>query len=202
VSFDKITTRIQHICSWKLESNSKNNILTSDWCDPITSIDPIDISKKICARIYNGIDTSELDAMSAELCAAMSTNHPDYSKLASTDVIRLGNENKDAIGVISPLYDKSIAEFILQWSSILDTMIIYDRDYDIDFFGFKTLQRSYLFKANGNVIERPQHMWMRVAVCLHAPHNESWYSNTIDAEDERLIKRFELIKETYDSLSF
>ena len=216
VSFDKITTRIQHICSWKLESNSKNNILTSDWCDPITSIDPIDISKKICARIYNGIDTSELDAMSAELCAAMSTNHPDYSKLASritisnhqkitpnclTDVIRLGNENKDAIGVISPLYDKSIAEFILQWSSILDAMIIYDRDYDIDFFGFKTLQRSYLFKANGNVIERPQHMWMRVAVCLHAPHNESWYSNTIDAEDERLIERFELIKETYDSLS-
>jgi ribonucleoside-diphosphate reductase alpha subunit len=224
VSFDKITARLREICSWKLDCYSKNNILTSEWSKPIVSIDPIEISKKICSRIYHGIKTTELDAMAAELCASMSTIHPDYGKLASrivvsnnqkitpsrlSDVIKLGNTNTDALGNKSPLHHKGIGEFITRWSSVLDSMINYDRDYDIDFFGFKTLHRSYLFKVDGNVIERPQHLWMRVAVCLHAPYDEEWYKShyneDTDSTEETSLSNMEpyfgRIQETYDALS-
>jgi ribonucleoside-diphosphate reductase alpha subunit len=176
--------------------------------------------------------------MTAELCASMSTNNPDYGKLASRitisnnqkitpdnilDVVKLGNNNKDILGNITPLYDSKIGSFMMRWNNVLDNMIVYDRDYDIDFFGFKTLQRSYLFKSNGSIIERPQHMWLRVAVCLHAPYESSWYCNlygessepvssepvssepvskdTDTVIDERMEIVFYKIKETYDALS-
>ena len=196
VSFDKITARLSSICSWQLDFKSMPNMFSIDWCAPIKSVDPISISKKICARIYHGIPTSELDAMSAELCAAMAINNPDYGKLASrivvsnnqkvtpdnlTDVIKLSEENTDANGNKSPLYHPDVAAFITKWADILDDMICYDRDYDIDFFGFKTLSRSYLLKSNGSIIERPQHLWMRVAVFLHAPYSQKIY---IDAGDQ------------------
>ena len=201
---------------------STNNDLSTDWAKPIMTIDPIDISKKICARIYNGIRTEELDAMSAELCAAMATNNPDYGKLASrivvsnnqkltsddlSCVVELGNANVDATGNTSSIYHEGISEFIKKWSPMLQTFICYDRDFDIDFFGFKTLQRSYLLKSNNKIIERPQHMWMRVAVSLHAPYEEKWYNDYLDSEDsnpdieERMQDVFRLIRETYDGLS-
>ena len=241
VSFDKITARLSSICSWQLDFKSTPNMFSIDWCAPIKSVDPISISKKICARIYHGIPTSELDAMSAELCAAMAINNPDYGKLASRivvsnnqkvtpdnlfGVIKLSEENTDANGNKSPLYHPDVAAFITKWADILDDMICYDRDYDIDFFGFKTLSRSYLLKSNGSIIERPQHLWMRVAVFLHAPYSQKIY---IDAGDQEsgdqdsgdqdsggqesgdqnthefirmmLQPYFDKIKETYDALS-
>jgi len=207
VSFDKITKRLHEICSWRLNCHSSNNTLTTGWAEPIVTIDPIEISKKICARIYHGIRTSELDAMAAELCAAMSVVHPDYGKLASritvnnnqkitpsslAEVVQLGMNNKDAVGVVTSIYHRRLGEFMILYSTELESMINYERDYDIDFFGFKTLQRSYLLKANGIIIERPQHMWMRVAVCLHAPYDNDYESfmssrsNDIAAPIQRL----------------
>ena len=220
VSFDKITNRLREVCSWRLDCHSADNPLTIRWCEPITTIDPIEISKKICARIHHNIKTSELDAMAAELCAAMSVIHPDYGKLASritvsnnqkitpnrmVDVIKLGNANKDAIGDESPIYHTRLSAFVIKWADVIEQMIRYDRDYDIDFFGFKTLQRSYLLKTDDQIIERPQHLWMRVAVCLHAPYDEEWYdADAYDADYgpfEDLKSSFGLIRETYDALS-
>lgn len=208
VSFDKITERVRAIANMIIiNCSGSRQWLTPHWGQPITTIDPITISQKICARVHHKIKTSELDALSSELCASMGYLHPDYERLAARicinnhhkitpnsirDVVRECNNNVDRSGNKSPLFAKHIADFIIENAEILDDMIQYDRDYDIDFFGFKTLVRSYLFKSNGRVIERPQHLWMRVAVCIHLPRE---FGN-ID-----LANIFDMIQETYYCMS-
>ncbi|KAG1334762.1 putative Ribonucleoside-diphosphate reductase large subunit [Cocos nucifera] len=117
VHFDKITARLK-----KLSYG-----LSQEHCDPVL------VAQKVCAGVYKGVTTSQLDELAAETAAAMTTNHPDYASNAAR----------------------------------LDSEIIYDRDFDYDYFGFKTLERSYLLKVFGKVVERPQHMLMRVAVGIH-----------------------------------
>nr|XP_027078930.1 ribonucleoside-diphosphate reductase large subunit isoform X2 [Coffea arabica] len=167
VHFDKITARLK-----KLSYG-----LSSDHCDPVL------VSQKVCAGVYKGVTTSQLDELAAETAAAMTANHPDYASLAARIAVSNLHKNtkksfsetvKDMYGHVSersglkaPLIADDVYEIIMKNAARLDSEIIYDRDFDYDYFGFKTLERSYLLKVQGKVVERPQHMLMRVAVGIH-----------------------------------
>ncbi len=167
VSFDKITARIKRLC-YGLETDY---------------VDYIEISKKVIQGLYDGVTTTELDNLAAETAATMATDHPDYALLAARIAISNLHKNtkKSFTQTIKALYkyiDPKTGEkagligedtynIILNHKDELDSAIIYDRDYNFDYFGFKTLERSYLLRMDGNVVERPQHMLMRVAVGIH-----------------------------------
>ncbi|KAD1742258.1 hypothetical protein E3N88_42365 [Mikania micrantha] len=134
-------------------------------------------------EIRSGVTTSQLDELAAETAAAMTANHPDYASLAARIVVSNLHKNtkksfsetikdmyfhiSERSGKKSPLVADDVYEIIMKHAAKLDSEIIYDRDFDYDYFGFKTLERSYLLKINGKVVERPQHMLMRVAVGIH-----------------------------------
>ncbi|MBK8955586.1 MAG: ribonucleoside-diphosphate reductase subunit alpha [Saprospiraceae bacterium] len=176
VSFDKITARVKKLCYG---------------LDP-QFVDPIEISRKVILGLFNGVSTSDLDNLAAETAATLATIHPDYAILAAR--IAVSNLHKNTkksfsetmellYNYIDPVTQKKaglisdeIIEVIRQNSDRLDSAIIYDRDYDFDYFGFKTLERSYLLKAEQKVVERPQHLLMRTAVGIH--------SNDLDAAIE------------------
>jgi ribonucleoside-diphosphate reductase alpha chain len=167
VKFDKITARIQKLC-YSLEPSHVN---------------PIAVAMKVIEGIYPGVSTQELDNLAAEIAASLTTTHPDYALLASR--IAVSNLHKSTeksfsktmkalyeyvdpkTGKQAPLIATDVAEIIQANAQILDSTIIYDRDFGFDYFGFKTLERSYLLKLYGKVVERPQHMIMRVAVGIH-----------------------------------
>ncbi|KAK4478441.1 hypothetical protein RD792_013916 [Penstemon davidsonii] len=145
--------------------------------------DSVLVAKKVCEGVYQGITTNKLDALAAETAAAMTTEHPDYASLAGRIAVSNLHENtknsfsetirdmyyhvNERSGLKSPLIADDVYEIIMKNSARLDSEIIYDRDFDYDFFGFKTLEKSYLLKVQGKVVERPQHMLMRVAVGIH-----------------------------------
>ena len=167
VSFDKITARIKKLC-YGLDPNH---------------LDSIEIAKKVIQGLYDGVATTELDNLAAETAASMAAYHPDYAILAARIAISNlhKNTNKSFSATMEGLYkyvdpktnDKAglIAEdtmkIIRKNKDRLNSAIIYDRDYDFDYFGFKTLERSYLLRMDGSVVERPQHMLMRAAVGIH-----------------------------------
>lgn len=167
VKFDKITTRIEKLC-YGLHRDYVNSI---------------DIAKKVISGIYDGVTTIELDNLAAETAASMATNHPDYAILAARIAVSnlhkvtsasFSNTMKRLYTYVDPktgenasLIAKDVYKVIKEHAALLDDTIVYERDYSYDYFGFKTLERSYLLKVNGKVIERPQHMLMRVAVGLH-----------------------------------
>ncbi|KAJ6916764.1 ribonucleoside-diphosphate reductase large subunit isoform X1 [Populus alba x Populus x berolinensis] len=167
VHFDKITARLK-----KLSYG-----LSTDHCDPVL------VSQKVCAGVYKGVTTSQLDELAAETAAAMTANHPDYASLAARIVVSnlhknthksfsetikiMYNHFNEKSGLKAPLIADDVYEIIMKNAARLDSEIIYDRDFDYDYFGFKTLERSYLLKVQGKVVERPQHMLMRVAVGIH-----------------------------------
>jgi ribonucleotide reductase alpha subunit len=153
--------------------------------------------------LYDTIETTKIDELAAEQCAALSTKHLDYGTLASRIVISNHQKNtnpkfsavtnslfqfKNLSKKHKPLLGEEYVDFVNLHADALDNMISHERDYLIDFFGFKTLERAYLFKINNITVERIQHMWMRVAVGIHGiTHLEG--------------PVLELIKETYDLLS-
>ena len=160
---------------------------------------------KVIDQLYDTIPTAKIDELAAEQCAAMSTNHIDYATLASRIIVSNHQKNtdplfsnvmktlydfKDSKGIHKPLVSNELWEFTSHYSQQLNDMINHERDYLIDYFGFKTLERAYLFKANNILLERPQHMWMRVAVGIHGVL-------ACDNPDEQLC----LVKETYDLMS-
>ncbi|KAF2293142.1 hypothetical protein GH714_037900 [Hevea brasiliensis] len=167
VHFDKITARLK-----KLSYG-----LSIEHCDPVL------VSQKVCAGVYKGVTTSQLDELAAETAAAMTANHPDYASLAARIVISnlhkntkksfsetikiMYNHFNERSGLKAPLIADDVYEIIMKNAACLDSEIIYDRDFNYDYFGFKTLERSYLLKVQGKVVERPQHMLMRVAVGIH-----------------------------------
>jgi ribonucleoside-diphosphate reductase alpha chain len=173
VKFDKITARIQKL---------------SYGLDP-THVDPIQVAKKVIDGVYDGVTTSELDNLAAETAASLTVRHPDYAQLASR--IAVSNLHKNTIKSFSKTVEElynyidpktnlrasliadDVYEIVMNNAHILDSSIIYDRDFGYDYFGFKTLERSYLLKMNGKVAERPQHMIMRVAVGIHKSDIES-----------------------------
>lgn len=167
VKFDKITARIQKL-SYGLDTRH---------------VDPILVAKKVIDGVYDGVTTSELDNLAAETAASLTVKHPDYALLASR--IAVSNLHKNTIksfsktmemlynyvdpktGQRASLIAEDVYEIIRENAQLLDSTIIYDRDFGYDYFGFKTLERSYLLKINGKVAERPQHMLMRVSVGIH-----------------------------------
>ncbi len=167
VKFDKVTARIQKLCYG---------------LDPI-HVTPINVAMKVIEGIYGGVTTSELDNLAAETAASLTTKHPDYALLASRIAVSNLHKNTNKsfsktmealynyidpkTGKKAPLIADDVHEIIQKNAQELDSTIIYDRDFGYDYFGFKTLERSYLLKLNGQVAERPQHMVMRVAVGIH-----------------------------------
>ena len=157
---------------------------------------------KVIDQLYDKIETTKIDELAAEQCASLSTQHPDYGTLASRIVISNHQKNtdssfsnvmrslyqfKDFHGKHSPMIAKNIWNYVEKNSLELDELIQHNRDYLIDYFGFKTLERAYLFRLNKKIVERIQHMWLRVSVGIHAN-----ISNP---------KSIDLIKETYDMMS-
>jgi ribonucleoside-diphosphate reductase alpha chain len=173
VKFDKITARIQKL-SYGLEP---------------AHVDPILVAKKVIDGVYDGVTTSELDNLAAETAAGLTSRHPDYAQLASR--IAVSNLHKNTIksfsktidalynyidpknGLNASLIADDVHQIVMDNAHTLDSSIIYDRDFGYDYFGFKTLERSYLLKMNNRVAERPQHMIMRVAVGIHKHDIES-----------------------------
>ena len=163
VSFDKVLRRLQHL------SNELN-------------VDIYEISQKVCGRIFNGVKTSELDELAAQLCSSMMIENPDYGALAAriiisnhhkntspsfSETIQIMYDNKDIEGNPSPLVNDKLYEVVMNNKEKLNSYIDHNRDYTLDYFGFKTLERAYLTKVNGRIVERPQYMWMRVALGIH-----------------------------------
>ncbi|MGI4887294.1 MAG: ribonucleoside-diphosphate reductase subunit alpha [Janthinobacterium lividum] len=167
VKFDKVTARIEKLCYG----------LHMDF------VSPIEVAKKVIDGIYDGVTTVELDNLAAETAASLTTRHPDYAILAariavsnlhkvtsksfSSTMKRLYTYEDPKNGDNASLLAKDVWEVIHKHAHTLDSAIIYDRDYNYDFFGFKTLERSYLLRLDGKVVERPQHMLMRVSVGIH-----------------------------------
>ncbi|RZK08812.1 MAG: ribonucleoside-diphosphate reductase subunit alpha, partial [Flavobacterium sp.] len=166
VMFDKITERIKKLCY------GLNHL-----------VDPVKVAMRVIEGLYDGVSTSELDNLAAETAAAMTITHPDYAQLAAriaisnlhsntkksfsetmTDMYQYVNPRTNKL---SPLLSDEVYESIIANAEFLDSHVIYTRDFNYDYFGFKTLERSYLLKINGKIVERPQHMLMRVAVGIH-----------------------------------
>ena len=172
VQFDKITARVKKLC-YGLHQN----------------VDPVSVAMRVIEGVYDGVTTSELDNLAAEVAATNAVNHPDYAQLASriavsnlhkttkksfTEVMRDLHTYKDPVtGENASLVADDVMEIIEANSEELDSAIIYDRDFSYDYFGFKTLERSCLLKLDGEVAERPQQMLMRVSVGIHKDDIES-----------------------------
>ncbi len=184
IKFDKVTARIEKL-SYSLS--------------PLVNV--IEVAKKTIEGIYEGVPTTELDNLAAETAASLTIKHPDYAILASriavsnlhknTDKLfsvtmrKLYNYVDEASGKKLPLIADDVMQIINEHAELLDSTIIYDRDFAFDYFGFKTLEKSYLLRIGGKVAERPQHMYMRVAVGIH--------KNDIDS----VIKTYNLMSERW-----
>ena len=180
VSFDKILNRIKKIGQ---EAHMKLNYTT--------------LVMKVIDQLYDGISTTKIDELSAEQCASMASIHPDYNVLAGSIIISNHHSNtsssfvevmtqlynfQDKHGKQSPLISEETFHHITDNAETFDAMCCYNRDYLIDYFGFKTLERAYLMKINNKIVERIQHMWLRVSIGIHGDNMDR-------------------IKETYDLMS-
>lgn len=168
VHFDKITSRIRKLC-YNLDREF---------------VDAVAVSQKVCLGVYRGVTTSELDELAAETSAGMSAIHPDYGLLAAriavsnlhkntkkifTDVMTdLYSYKQPKTGQAAPLLSEEVYNFIIRNKDRLNSAIVYDRDFTYDYFGFKTIERSYLLKLDGRLAERPQHMLLRVSCGIHS----------------------------------
>ena len=180
VSFDKILQRIK-------KAGSKVGI----------QINYTALAMKVIDQLYDNITTTQIDELTADQCASLSSTHPDYNVLAGRIIISNHQKNtsdsfsnvmeqlflfKDKHGKESPLVSNELYQIVKDNSDVLDSFCLYSRDYLIDYFGFKTLERAYLMKTNKTIVERPQHMWLRVAIGIHGDN-------------------IERVKETYDFMS-
>lgn len=172
VSFDKVLRRIQNLCDGP-EFNGQ----------VLRFVEPIEVAKKVIDGIYDGVTTEELDVLAAETAASFSTLHPEYAQLAARiSISNLHKKTSDSFsqtiqalyeyvhpktGKSAPLIADDVYQVVMDNAAQLDGAMDYNRDYLFDYFGFKTLERSYLLKLYGKVAERPQHMLMRVAVGIH-----------------------------------
>uniref|UniRef100_A0A6C0KN18 ribonucleoside-diphosphate reductase n=1 Tax=viral metagenome TaxID=1070528 RepID=A0A6C0KN18_9ZZZZ len=185
IEFDKILNRIKKIgIEAEIQINYQQLVM------------------KVIDQLYDKIPTTKIDELAAEQCASMSTLNPDYATLAGRIIISNHQKNTDPIfynvmkelyefndvhGLNYPLVNEDLWNFLKFYKEDINSMIVNDRDYLIDYFGFKTLERAYLFKKENKILERPQHMWMRVAIGIHGKYINSDSLN--------------LVKETYDLMS-
>ena len=181
ISFDKILKRIKSTS----KEHKLNNIIYAQ------------LAMKVIDQIYDNIKTSLIDELTAEQCAAMISIHPNYTKLASAIIISNLHKNtsESFVKTIKQLYDfkdvnnkeyklihHDIMQIIEENAEYFESIIDYSRDYLLDYFGFKTLERAYLMRCNDVIVERPQHLWLRVSICIHGSNLEK-------------------VKETYDLMS-
>ena len=163
VSFDKVLKRVKTL--------SKN-----------LHVNPTRITQEICSQIYPNVPTYQLDELGAQICASLATEHPDYGILAAritisnhhkntspsfSEVMTKLYENKDKNGKSAPLVSDEVYKIVVDNAPKLNNVVKYNRDYNFDYFGFKTLERAYLMKINGKIQERPQHMILRVSIGIH-----------------------------------
>tara|TARA_B100000780_G_C21124849_1_gene456104 strand:- start:910 stop:4179 length:3270 start_codon:yes stop_codon:yes gene_type:complete len=163
VSFDKIKNRIKILCNG-------------------LSVDPIIISQKVISRIYDGVKTSDLDELAAQICASLATTNMDYGILASRIIISNSHKNtspsfSEVIGILynnidihggkSPLISTLVYNIAMKNKKKLNNVIKYDRDFGFDYFAYKTLERAYLLRVDGQIVERIQHLFMRVSLGIH-----------------------------------
>ena len=168
VSFDKISNRLKSLCT---DPNLEN-----------LEVDTTLVAQKVCAEIYDGVSTKELDILSSEIAISLYSNNINYKKLAGRIIISNHHKNtsnkfsnvisnlynyKDINTNSIPLINKYLYDLVLENKDLIDKKIDYNRDYLFDFFGFKTLEKSYLLKINGKIVERPQHLLMRTALAIH-----------------------------------
>ena len=164
VKFDKITSRIEKLLNG------------------IENIDATLITQKICTRIYPGITTTELDNLASQVCMSMITDHPNFGILGARlavsnhqkntdenflEVVKKLRNNKDVHNTLSPLVSEELENIAEKYEDEISKLIKMERDYLLDYFAFKTLEKSYLLKINKKVVERPQHLFMRVAIGIH-----------------------------------
>jgi len=186
VSFDKILLRVKRLGS------------DAELGPPLTGVNYSQLVMKVIDQLYDNMPTRVIDELTAEQCASLSTKHLDYATLANRIIV--SNHHKNTINCFScvvdllynnvdaktgfpkPLVSDAFWRLIQNNKEYLDALVQYDRDYLFDYFGFKTLEKAYLLKVKGRVVERPQHMWLRVAVAIHGAN-------------------LELVKETYDYMS-
>ncbi|SHG90944.1 ribonucleoside-diphosphate reductase subunit alpha [Winogradskyella jejuensis] len=184
IMFDKITARVRKLCYGLNEL-----------------VDPLKVAMRVIEGLYDGVTTSELDNLAAEIAATMTTAHPDYARLAARiSVSNLHKNTKKTFSEVmedlytyvnprtskkAPLLSDEVYNVIMENKDRLDSTIIYNRDFGYDYFGFKTLERSYLLKLNGKIAERPQHMLMRVSIGIHL--------NDLDAA----VETYELMSKKY-----
>ncbi|KAI3631095.1 hypothetical protein MIR68_010585 [Amoeboaphelidium protococcarum] len=173
VLFDKITSRISKLC-YGLNTNF---------------VEPVEVTQKVINGVYSGVTTVELDNLAAETAACLTVKHPDYAILAARIAVsNLHKETKKMFSQVvedlftyinpkngkpAPMISEETYAIIMENAERLNSAIIYDRDFNYNFFGFKTLERSYLLRINGKVAERPQHMLMRVSIGIHGRDIES-----------------------------
>jgi ribonucleoside-diphosphate reductase alpha chain len=184
LSFDKILNRVIVLGE---DCNSENEL----------NINYTSLVRKIIDRLYDGIPTGKIDELTAQQCASLITTHPDYNKLASRILVSNHHKNtdenylnivsklynfKDIHGKNSPLVSKELFDLVVKNKDEIQSFFDFDRDYLVDYFGFKTLERAYLQRMGTNIVERPQHMWMRVSLAIHK---------------DDLVK----VKQTYDLMS-
>lgn len=180
VSFDKILTRIRRLGN---EANLRINYTT--------------LAMKVIDQLYDKIATTKIDELCADQCASLASTHPDYNTLAGRIVVSNHHRNtsasfsavmrqlydfRDSQGQNCPMISEELYQIVCEHGADLDAICNYDRDYLIDFFGFKTLERSYLMKIHRATVERPQHMWLRVSIGIHG-------------------RNFDLVRETYNYMS-
>jgi ribonucleoside-diphosphate reductase alpha subunit len=180
VSFDKISARVRNL--------AREHYLKINYTSLVI---------KVIDQLHDGISTSKIDELTAEQAASLSTNHPDYGGLASalvvsnlhkkTDVSFSKTMNqlyafKDSLSNSVPLLSSAFIQVVNEFGAYFDSIIDSNRDFLIDYFGFKTLERAYLMHINKKIVERPQYMWLRVAICFH-------------------MNDLEKVKETYDLMS-
>ena len=198
IAFDKIVNRLKNLGQDKILNNIDNNACYID-------VNYQQLTMKVIDQLYDKIPTSKIDELAAEQCASMYTLHPDYGILAARIIIsnhqkktqesfaevvdKLYHQYDKHTDQMKPLISLNYFQFVYENQEILDKMIVSERDYLIDYFGFKTLERAYLFSIDGCIVERIQHMWMRVAVVLHMSSNKS------------LKDKLSFIKESYDLMS-
>ena len=182
ISFDKILKRVKNLgnnMEYKLKLNYSPFVMD------------------VIEQLYPDISTTKIDELTAEQCASLCTKHPDYGLLASRIIVSNNHKNtlssfsdtmeklynfKDVHDNNIPIIDQKVWDIIKNNKDFFDSIINYDRDYEIDYFGFKTLERAYLMRVNKVVVERPQHMWLRVSIGIHFNDLES-------------------VKQTYDLMS-
>ena len=195
VSFDKILKRVKTLGAKVM---------------PALTINYSQLIMKVIDQLYDKIPTYVIDELTAEQCASLNTKHVDYTTLANRIIVSNNHKNtldsfhstmkalfyyKDIHGLHKPLISEHIWNVINSEQELLDKMVDYERDYLFDYFGFKTLERSYLMRINNVVVERPQHMWLRVALGIHIKREDA---TTIK---ERIRIWLMFVKETYDLMS-